>query len=244
MLIKYFALLLALLLLAFFGYLAWDWTQTAENIRSQQGPRDYVGSQPGGEGAAVRYVYGFPEPQISHQYSTPQIEQMVWSSGNDVDLRYRINGLTQAGYRADSQYHCGGYKRWFRDEYVMWIDSMTVEFVYNTLTVYVTNAYPEGTCPYEQVLAHEKQHVQIHREVYQEYQRQLQAKMALATGLPTHSRPITALNWEEGKEALGKMINEVINPVFEDFEMELSRRNGLLDSAENYEELKSRCSDW
>jgi hypothetical protein len=106
----------------------------------------------------------------------------------------------------------------------MWIDSMTVEFVYNTLTVYVTNAYPEGTCPYEQVLAHEKQHVQIHREVYQEYQRQL--------------------NWEEGKEALGKMINEVINPVFEDFEMELSRRNGLLDSAENYEELKSRCSDW
>lgn len=94
------------------------------------------------------------------------------------------------------------------------------------------------------MLAHEKQHVQIHREVYQEYQRQLQAKMALATGLPTHSRPITALNWEEGKEALGKMINEVINPVFEDFEMELSRRNGLLDSAENYEELKSRCSDW
>ncbi len=192
----------------------------------------------------MRYVFGFPEPQYSHQYSTTQIEQMILSSGNDSDLKYRINGLTQAGYQADAQFHCGGYKRWFKDEFIMWIDSMTVEFVYNTLTVYVTSAYQEGSCPYDQVLAHEKQHVQIHREVYQEYQRQLQEKMAYATGLPTHSRPITTLNWEDGKEAMGKMINDVVNPVFEDFEIELSHRNGLLDSSDNYTELKSRCSNW
>jgi hypothetical protein len=242
--IKHFAFFLAVLLLAFFGYMAWDWNQTAREIQSKQGPRDYVGSQDGGEGAAVRYVYGFPEPVFSHDFSTPQIEALKLGSGDSADLRYHINGLTQAGYQTDAQFHCGGYKRWFKDEYVMWIDSMTVEFTYNTMTVYVSNAYPEGSCPYEQILAHEKQHVEIHREVYREFQGKIQERMASVTGLPTHSHPITTLHWDEGKESMGKMISDAINPVFEEFEAELARRNGLLDSPENYAELKNRCPDW
>lgn len=47
---KHFALFLAALLLAFFGYIAWDWNETAKEVRAKQGPRDYVGSQGGGRG--------------------------------------------------------------------------------------------------------------------------------------------------------------------------------------------------
>jgi len=241
---KHFAFFLACLLLAFFGYMAWDWNQTAKEVQSKQGPRDYVGSAGGGEGAAVRYVYGFPDPVFSHDLSTPQIEAIKLGTGDTADLQYHINGLTQAGYETDTQFHCGGYKRWFKDEYVMWIDSMTVEFTYNTLNVYVSNAYPEGSCQYEQILAHEKQHVEINREVYKEFQTKIQDRMAAATDLPTHSHPITTLNWDEGKENMGKMISDVVNPVFDEFNSELSLRNGQLDSAENYTELKNRCPNW
>jgi len=241
---KHFAFFIAALLLAFFGYIAWDWNETAKEVRAKQGPRDYVGSQGGGEGVVVRYVYGFPEPVVSHDYSTSQIESIKWGTGNVSDVQYHINGLTQAGYQTDAQFHCGGYKRWFKDEYVMWIDSMTVEFTYNTLNVFVSSAYPENSCQYEQILAHEKQHVEINREVYKEFQEKMQERMAAVTGLPTPSHPITTLNWDEGKETMGKMISDTVNPVFEDFEAELARRNGLLDSPDNYAELKNRCSSW
>ncbi len=224
--------------------MAWDWNETANEVRSKQGPRDYVGSDNGGEGAPVRYVYGFHEPVINHDYSTSQIEAIEMGLGNFADLQYHIEGLTQAGFETNTEYHCGGYKRWFADEYVMWIDSMTVEFSYNTMNVYVTNAFPEGSCQYEQILAHEKQHVEIHREVYKEFQEKIQEAMAAATGLPTHSHPITTLNWDEGKEGLGKMITKVVDPVFEDFQTELQQRQDQLDSPENYTELRSRCPNW
>jgi hypothetical protein len=242
--IKHFAFFLACLLLAFFSYMAWDWNETAKEIRSKEGPRDYVGSDNGGEGAPVRYVYGFREPVISHDYSTAQIEALELGSANASDLQYHIEGLTQAGFETNTEYHCGGYKRWFSDEYVMWIDSMTVEFSYNTMNVYVTNAFPEGSCQYEQILAHERQHVEIHREVYKEFQGKIQEAMSAATGLPTHSHPITTLNWDQGKEGLGKMITQVVEPVFDDFQTELQQRQVQLDSPGNYAELRSRCPNW
>ena len=62
--------------------------------------------------------------------------------------------------------------------------------------------------------------------------------------MPSHSNPITTANWEDGKESMGKMISDAVNPVFEDFEAELARRNGLLDSPDNYAELKNQCSGW
>ncbi len=241
---RYFALLLAVLLLAFFGYIAWDWRQTSLQVRSQLGPRDYVGSQAGGEGAPVRYVYGFPDPVISHDQSTAQIEAIKWGQGDYADLQYKVNGLTQAEYQTDAHFHCGGQKAWFKEEYTMWIDALTVEFVYNTLTVYVSSDYPEGSCQYEQVLAHEKQHVEINREVYQEFQRKMRETLAAATNLPTHSHPITTANWDQGKESMGQMISDTVNPVFNDFGAELQRRNGLLDSPDHYNELKGKCPSW
>jgi hypothetical protein len=86
--------------------------------------------------------------------------------------------------------------------------------------------------------------VEINREVYKEFQGKLQERMAAVTSLPTRSSPITTLNWDAGKESMGKMISGVVDPVFGDFEAELARRNGLLDSPDNYAELKSRCSNW
>lgn len=237
---RIFFLLLLGLLLGGVGWMAYDSKVSSETIGNEKVGRDVViGSD--GTLAPIQYLFGFPEPVYSHELSTSQIEAL---RGNDHSEEYHVYGLTQAGYSVSTLYHYSGSKKWFKKQYAVWVEDLKVEFAYNTLNVYVSSAYPEGSCEYNTTLDHENQHVEVHRRLYAQYQRIIERALAESPAIPLRSRPLTIGSLEEGKEKVGQIISAATDPVFDKFKEDLEAEQAKVDAPENYAGLRRQCSNW
>ena len=240
---KQFALFIVLFLSAFLGWIYYDSQKDAEAIRNQQVSRDLISGGNGGPGAAVQYIFRFPNPVYSHALNTQQIETLSQSGGGGGE-QFHIYGLTQADYKLRTLYEVAGSKKWFKQEYSIWVENLQVEFIYNTVNVYVTRQYPEGSCEYQATLDHENQHVEIHRQVYLQYQKVLREALAAVKDIPLAAHPIMAGSWKEGKERISKIISESTDPVFDGFKTALEAEQAKIDNQESYAELHARCRNW
>ena len=239
---KLFALLIAFILLPFFGWMYEDWKSDSDSIRQSGEHRDLLTDEKGDSSAEIEYVFHFPDPLYSHSLTTSQIESLSQSGGEGE--HYHVYGLTQAGYSTKSLYEVDWSKKWFKPEYTMWVENLRIEFTYNTLNVFVTSTYPEGSCEYQATLDHENQHVAIHRQVYEQYQKIIEEKVGQSQEIPLSTHPITASSVEEGKAQIGQVISAVLDPPFEQFKEALQAEQGKLDTPESYDELRGRCRNW
>jgi hypothetical protein len=239
---KLFIPFLVVLGAGFFGWMLYDSRQSSQEIRTRQSSGGMLLDAASGTDALIQYLFHFPEPVYSHELDTRQIEAMSHRTGEDEP--YRVYGITEAQYKLDAVYEFNWSKRWFKEEYAMWVENLQVEFSYNTLNVYVTNNYAEGSCEYQESLAHENQHVAIHRRVYGEYQQVLKDVVGRSTAIPLKGRPITVPTVQRGKEVIGKIINGVTDPVFERFKQALTEQQAVIDSKASYTELRERCHHW
>ncbi len=240
---KQFILFIIFLLGSFFGWLYYDYQKDTSAIRGQNVTRDMITGGAGESGPTVQYLFGFPEPVLSHELNTQQIESLESGTGAS-DGRYHIYGLTVADFKTEALYEFSGSKKWFKDEFKMWVENLRVDFSYNSIKVYVNSGYEVGSCPYEKTLGHEKQHVEIHRDVYTQYQKILRDTLTRSTVIPTPAHPLVTASWAEGKERIGKIISGVIDPVFDQFRQALADEQAKIDTPESYSELRGSCSDW
>lgn len=239
---KLFAFLVLLILLPFFGWIYYDWKTGTEAIQKDGSPRGLLVDSGNGEGAGIQYVFHFPDPVYSRALSTSQIETL--SQSDPLSEHYHVYGLTQAGFSTGTLYEVNWSKKWFKNEYRMWVDNLRVEFTYDTLNVFVTSAYSEGSCEYQATLDHENQHVAIHRQLYLQYQKKFEDAVGQAADIPLESHPVTVSSLEEGKKEIGEKISAVLDPVFDKFKDELQQEQGKLDTPENYSMLKQQCQHW
>lgn len=239
---KLFAFLIILILLPFFGWMVEDWQSNSDAIQKNGRHRDMFMDEKDGSAAEIEYVFRFPDPVYSHALTTGQIESLTQSGGGAEP--YHVYGLTQAAYSTDSLYEVNWSKKWFRSDYTMWVENLRVEFTYNTLNVFVTRSYPEGSCEYQATLDHENQHVAIHRQMFEQYQEVFREEVGQAKDIPLVSRPITAASVEEGKARMGQMISRVLDRPFEQFKEALKSEQDKLDTPESYAELRERCHHW
>ena len=239
---RLFAFLLFLFVAPFAGWLVYDWQRDSEAIRTSGFHRDVLSDPRNGARAPLEYRFQFAEPTYSHGLSTSQIEALARSDQNGE--HYHVYGLTQAGFSLETEFEVGWSKTWFKDEYRVWVENLRVEFEYNTLNVFVTNAYSEDSCEYRTTLDHENQHVAVHRILHDKYEKIFQEKIGNSMEIPLESRPVTASSFEAGKTQVGEIISRVTNPLFQQFRDELETEQGKLDTQENYAFLKSQCSHW
>lgn len=239
---RLFALLIVLLLLPFFGWMYYDWKSDSQSIEKEGTPRDALVDSGGGGSAGVQFIFHFPDPVYSHNLNTAQIEQLSESSAEAE--HYHVYGLTQAGYSSGTLYEVNWSKKWFKSEYKMWVENLRVEFTYDTLNVYVTNAYPEGSCEYQVTLDHENQHVAVHRRVYEQYQKVFQEALGQAQGIPLVSSPIVVESIPEGKKRISEIVSGVLDPPFDQFKDAVQTEQAKLDTPENYNALKEQCQHW
>ena len=238
---KLFFGVLGLALAALLGWMFYDSWATTSKLRTAASHHGLV-TDSSGSTASIQYIFRIPDPLYRHDLSTAQIEQLSQSTG--VGERYHVYGLTQADYATRTLYEVNWSKKWFKEEYRLWVDDLQVEFTYNTLNVYVSSAYPEGSCEYQATLDHENQHVEIHRRIFTEYQKTLQETLSRSPQLPLESHPVTVTSVEEGKKKVGEMISAALDPVFEGFKEALTAEQSKIDTPDSYNELKQRCQHW
>lgn len=238
---KQFAVFFILVLSAFLGWMVYDSREDSIEIQSRQAAGDALVG-PADSVAAIQYLFHFPDPVYYHDHSTEQIEQLGGEGAESE--HYHVYGITVAGYKMDALYQFNWNKKWFKEEYSMWVENLQVDFSYNTLNVYVTNHYNEDSCEYKETLAHENQHVEVHRRVYRDYQDRLRETLGRSTGIPMSDRPLLVSSVEEGKARISRIISGIVDPVFDSFKRSIAEEQARLDTSENYAELKSRCQNW
>lgn len=239
---KLFALWLAALALVFCGWMAYDMRQSALAVSAAGEAKTYAPGSAYDGTPLIQYDFRPPEPVYSHQLTIPQIEAL--STGGAPLENSHVPGLTIADFNAGSSFRFNYSHSWFQSQIPLWLESLTVHFSYQSLNVYVTSSYTEGTCQYQEILDHENHHVDIHRQVYLKYQLILRQTLEHSQALPTFAHPIMVSSSEEGQKQLEGIISGILDPVFKQFQDELTEDQGQLDRPENYAALQASCVSW
>lgn len=109
--------------------------------------------------------------------------------------------------------------------------------------VYVANDYPDYSCEYRSVLAHENKHVAINRTVVQSFAEPM--RKALQDGV-TKINPLIFSNGNIQDSQITGFLYTLMRPTRESMLAELKRQNGAIDTPDAYrqEHAASGCKDW
>jgi len=233
--------ILSALVLAFGGYLVWDLGQSQDALQHDGLQGDFIAASDGGFGAPVRYDFAFPTPTMRHDVPTAEIGRI---SSQTLEANTKIPGLTDTKFHLETTYHFRSSRRWFKGGYEMWLNDLTVHFGFTEMVVYVSSEYSEGSCQYQAVLAHEKEHVEAHRKTWMDHQPLLQESLRKAVDIPTsRSRGVYATE-AEGRDKIEKAISAATDPLFEAFRKADNDAQTAIDSRSEYEGVKEKCGSW
>lgn len=234
-------LYLSVVVLAFGGWMAWDLHQSQETNRRKDYQHDFVSDHQGGFGAEAQYDFTFPTPTIRHDLSTDEIGRV---STQTLEANTKLPGLTDTKFHLETTYHFRSSRRWIKGGYEMWVNDLVVHFGFDEMTVYISKDYSEDSCQYQAVLAHEKEHVEAHRKVWNDFQPLLQQSVRRAVDIPSDKMRGVFASEAEGRDKIEKAISSVTDPVFEEFRKADNEAQAGIDSRSSYEGVKEKCGSW
>jgi hypothetical protein len=109
--------------------------------------------------------------------------------------------------------------------------------------VYVANDYPDYSCEYRSVLAHENKHVTINRRVVQSFAEPM--RKALQDGV-TKVNPLIFSNAGVQDNQITGFLYTLMRPTWDAMRAELKKQNGAIDTPDAYREehAASGCKNW
>ena len=114
----------------------------------------------------------------------------------------------------------------------VWFDEVRVDLTPASIQIFVPREYPENSCEYLAVLAHEREHERVHREHLAEATLAISGALTAARWLPAKGNPLEA------------KIRKVVTPVYEKYKEELTIAQADLDRPDLYQWVSKRCSGW
>lgn len=156
----------------------------------------------------------------------------------------KFQGMTIAEHRLDYRTGIAVSRHLFGGPQCAWIERVTVDMTPRKMEVYLPREYPEGSCEYDQVLAHERSHVDTHFDVLADSADKMRRALAAASGLPARGAPLQVKDRAEAEKLVDDALDAAARPVFAEFKKTLAERQAVIDLPENYRWTASRCRDW
>jgi hypothetical protein len=153
-------------------------------------------------------------------------------------------GITVAESEVKTDYQFEFSHRPGTPVYRLWATSVTVVFDYIQMDVFVSSQYGEGSCEYNQILTHEKQHVSIDERELEKYKNRMEAALKHSRLIPSRSHPLVARSAAQGKALLAKRILGIVNPYFKQYHQAVKTENAKIDTMANYRRVQARCNGW
>lgn len=113
----------------------------------------------------------------------------------------------------------------------LWVKSLSADFSYSGVTIYVTNKYPRGSCEHNKVLEHEMAHYEIERRTYEEY-RSLLARELGRAAIPSGAAPLFTQDPQAGSRDISGRVNGFITSFLARYNQEIRWRHNKLDSTD------------
>lgn len=192
-------------------------------------------------GSVWRIKDSIPETKFRHDLDIAGVVALraTWDPGATSHVR----GLTVGEYAFKTSYEIDARKM-MDGTMCLQVKSLDVDFSYSKLDVYVANDFPVGGCAYEALLAHEKQHADVHRRRHAAAVQDLRRAFAGSRTIPTRAAPLAVKSEEAGKALIARFVGQATGPVIERFKRELDSEQGALDSEDSYRSLGMSCPDW
>jgi len=112
---------------------------------------------------------------------------------------------------------------------------------FGKITIYVDKRYRRGSCQYNSVLEHEKEHVDIFRDTLVQFASQVEDKLFQTAA---QLKPVFAKTPNRAAKRLQNTLQRRVEPVFKQLNRALDRKNDSIDTPTNYKREQKRCDKW
>lgn len=154
----------------------------------------------------------------------------------------RLQGLTEVEHRLGLRTTVSLAPS--RGRACVWFDAVRIDMTPASVQIFVPKEYPEGSCEYDAVLVHEREHERIHRERLAAAAAEMRSALTAAKWLPGKGNPIEAADKESAEAALNDKISKVVHPAYEKFKADLTAAQAELDTPALYRWVTARCQHW
>lgn len=109
------------------------------------------------------------------------------------------------------------------------------------MRIYVTSQYAPGSCPYEAIVQHELQHVDIYRSVLSAHLGDADRRIAT---IVFGNGPVRGATKGDVAAGIDAIVERAVSEVVDEIAAESRQRNGVLDTVDNYMRVQSACPQW
>ncbi|MBB4264730.1 hypothetical protein [Roseospira visakhapatnamensis] len=191
---------------------------------------------------ALTFRSVFDRARLDHTKPAATIDAMFTRMRKDASIARRGSAVgltvTQSEFRFSTQIQY--YKR-SDGRFCVYLRSVDAHLNLRDTVIYVAREYPRGSCNFDVIYEHEKQHMRIHYRVLKAYaprvKRTLQA-------LIQHLNPRVVRTLDEARNEHAEVINNGVADLIESMESDRMRFNAALDTPENYARERDKCPSW
>ncbi len=156
----------------------------------------------------------------------------------------KLQGLTGASQELRYDAKIALAPRFFGGPRCAWIDHLSVDITPKNSEIIVPREYPEDSCQYEQILAHERTHEDTTRDALAEAADELRRALRKTDWLPARGTPISVADRAQAEKRIEAMIDRAAKPVYDAYLARLKERQAVIDLPENYRWVSRRCPTW
>lgn len=125
-----------------------------------------------------------------------------------------------------------------------WVGAFTVDVTPVAVRVHIPREYRMGSCEYEQLMKHEREHDLLHRRRLGELAQNMRDALARAESQPDLMGPIEARDRRAAFEILTGRMERVMRPIYDGHLQKMREANAALDSPKEYRRLGKACKGW
>ncbi|MBE7635450.1 hypothetical protein GUA87_01225 [Sneathiella sp. P13V-1] len=177
---------------------------------------------------------------LNHNLSSSQITELATSGSANSHLFSRLRGLASVfvqpkyGIEVRELEMRSGVK-------CVWLLKAKMTFDTIKSEVFVDRKYRKGTCEFDAVLSHEKEHISIYARVKRKYEAILRDRL---TRWAHNMQPVQVSVSTSGADLMTKRLIEDMQPIIVEHGRVGKRESSKIDTESSYRRVDSRCSNW
>jgi len=187
----------------------------------------------------VRVTGGFPPTVLRRDLD---LKGLAAESGGAASGGSNPQGLTAVGHQLRFQSRVEAETA--RGRTCLWFDQVVVDLTPSSIQIFIPTEYADGSCEYDAILVHEREHERVHRESLTAAAAEIHAALEAADWLPGKGNPFETNDRAAAQAELESKIRRVVEPVYASYKEKLALAQADLDRPDLYQWVSKRCAGW
>ncbi len=178
---------------------------------------------------------------LNHNLTSSQITRVASSSGiSRIHKFVKLRGLAHTSIASGYQVEVGMLEM-KHGVTCVWLSKVKMTFDTRKSEIYVERNYRKGSCEYNAVLSHEKEHMGINARVKRKYEDIIRDRLIRWAN---NMRPVQVSSSTNGARLMTQRVSGDMQPVIDEFYRVRKRENNKIDTDVSYRRVHKRCTNW